>query len=72
MHAQRFAPTAEHHDDLPEPRPPRFRRVVTEIQREKITGGWETIAVAEDPDWAGTITAALNWLEYSPVFSETA
>ena len=52
---------------------PRFRRVVTEIQREKpVTGGWETIAVAEDPDWANAITAALNWLEYNPVFSESA
>lgn len=56
---------------LPAARPRRYRRVVTEIQREKITtGGWETIAVAEDPDWAAAITSALNWLEHNPAFSE--
>lgn len=61
--------------DLPDIQPfrPEFRTVVTEIQRSTLAGGWETVAVAENADWAGTIAAALTWLESSPaVFSETA
>lgn len=71
MHTTR---TAEPSADLPDVRTHRaqFRTVLTEVQRLGVAGGWSTVAVAETPEWAATITAALNWLEYNPVFSETA
>ncbi len=46
-----------------------YRAVGTEIQRSTVTGGWTTVAVADDPDWAASITSALSWLETSPAFS---
>ncbi len=56
---------------VPDIRPfrPEFRPVATEIQRSTLTGGWHTIAVAETPELAAVICAALGWLE-SPELSE--
>ncbi len=47
-----------------------YRSVGTEIQRSTVTGGWATVAIADDPDWAASIISALSWLETSPAFSE--
>ncbi len=47
-----------------------YRAVGTEIQRSTVSGGWTTVAVADDPDWSASIVAAMTWLENSPVFSE--
>lgn len=58
--------------DIPSIGPHRahYRTVLTEVQRSTVGGGWSTVAVAEDPDWAASISAALDWLEHSPVWSD--
>lgn len=63
--------TAPHRAAVPDIAPyrPQFRTVGTEVQRSTLGGGWEAMAVAENPDWAGTIAAALNWL-HNPQVSE--
>jgi hypothetical protein len=67
----RPAPRVNIRVGVPDIRPfrPEFRPVATEIQRSTLTGGWETIAMAETPEWAALISAALGWLE-SPELSE--
>ncbi len=57
---------------IPDIRPyrPDFRTVGTEVQRSTLTGGWETVALAETPEWAASIRAALAWLEHNPALSE--
>ena len=49
---------------------PTYRPVDIEVQRSTVTGGWESIALAESPQWAFEISHALNWLEHNPTFSE--
>ena len=56
--------------ELPQSHRPQFRTVDIEIQRSTLGGGWTSVALAESPEWAHTITAGLNWLEHNPVFSE--
>jgi hypothetical protein len=43
-----------------------YRAVRTEIQRSTAGGGWTTIAVADDPDWADHITGCLSFFATCP------
>lgn len=58
--------------DLPRSARPerRYRATRTEIQRTTAGGGWLTIAVADDPDWADTIARCLNFFDSQPIFSD--
>lgn len=58
--------------DLPAARRPArsYRATTTEIQRSTAGGGWLTVAVAEDPDWAETIARCLNFFDSQPIFSD--
>lgn len=41
---------------------PTFRSVRTEVQRRTAGGGYTSIAIAENPDWADTLARAMNWI----------